>query len=123
MADRRCKQLSHIDKGRCLLHENHVGACSFNDEPHAVGELLPASAGGNVGFAINAPDLVNHPPHYNAHPSGIECIVVTRHMGFNLGNAVKYLWRCDLKKDAIEDLEKAIWYIKDEIELRKKAQR
>jgi hypothetical protein len=36
-------------------------------------------------------------------------------MGFNLGNAVKYIWRCDLKQDAIEDLKKAIWYIQDEI--------
>jgi hypothetical protein len=42
-------------------------------------------------------------------------------MGFNLGNAVKYIWRCDLKKDAIEDLEKAEWYIRREIEKRKKA--
>lgn len=65
-------------------------------------------------------DPVNHPKHYTSHPSGIECIQVTRHMGFNIGNAVKYLWRCDLKKDAIEDLEKAIWYIQDEISLRKK---
>jgi len=36
-------------------------------------------------------------------------------MGFNLGNAVKYLWRCDLKKDAIEDLKKAKWYIEREL--------
>jgi hypothetical protein len=36
-------------------------------------------------------------------------------MGFNLGNAVKYIWRCDLKKDAMEDLNKAIWYIQREI--------
>ena len=60
-------------------------------------------------------DPVNQPKHYTAHPSGIECIQVTEHMGFNLGNAVKYIWRCDLKKDAIEDLNKAIWYIQREI--------
>jgi len=41
-------------------------------------------------------------------------------MGFNLGNALKYIWRCDLKHDAIEDLEKAIWYIKDELAERRK---
>ena len=46
-------------------------------------------------------DPVNQPKHYTAHPSGIECIQVTEHMGFNLGNAVKYIWRCDLKKDAV----------------------
>lgn len=63
-------------------------------------------------------DIVNHPPHYTAHPSGIECIQITEHMGFNLGNALKYIWRCDLKRDAIEDLKKARWYIDREIALR-----
>ena len=64
-------------------------------------------------------DPVNHPKHYTQHPSGVECIQITRHMKFNLGNAFKYIWRADLKNDTIEDLEKAIWYIKDEIALRK----
>ena len=65
-------------------------------------------------------DVVNQPPHYTEHPSGIECIQVTEHMGFNLGNAIKYIWRCDLKKDAIEDLKKAKWYIDREINRRAK---
>ena len=67
-------------------------------------------------------DEVNHPKHYTEHPSGIQCIEITRHMSFNLGNAFKYIWRCDLKKNTIQDLEKAIWYIKDEIDLRKRRQ-
>ena len=58
------------------------------------------------------------PLHYTQHPSGVECIQITEHMGFNLGNAVKYIWRCDLKKDAIEDLKKAAWYINREIQRR-----
>lgn len=66
-------------------------------------------------------DPVNHPPHYTRHPSGIECIQITRHMGFNLGNALKYIWRADLKGAAVEDLEKAVWYLKDEIEKRRKS--
>ena len=65
-------------------------------------------------------DIVNKPPHYTEHPSGIECIQVTEHMGFNLGNAIKYIWRCDLKLDAIEDLKKAKWYIEREIDRRVK---
>ncbi len=67
------------------------------------------------------PDIVNHPKHYTSHPSGIECIQVTRHMGFNLGNVIKYIWRADEKDTtvAIEDLQKAAWYINDEIEKRK----
>ena len=63
-------------------------------------------------------DNVNNPKHYTDHPSGIECIQITEHMGFNLGNALKYLWRCDLKKDDIEDLRKAAWYIEREISKR-----
>ena len=59
-----------------------------------------------------------NPSHYKSHPSGVQCIEVTRHMSFNLGNAVKYIWRSDLKHNAIEDLEKAKWYIEDELERR-----
>ena len=65
-------------------------------------------------------DPVHHPQHYTQHPSGIECIQITEHMGFSLGNAAKYIWRADLKDDAIQDLEKAAWYIAREIERRKK---
>jgi hypothetical protein len=61
-------------------------------------------------------DSVNHPKHYTAHPSGVECITVTEHMSFNVGNAVKYLWRAGSKGDAIEDLRKAAWYVAREIE-------
>ena len=61
-------------------------------------------------------DNVNHPRHYTTHPSGVECIQITEHMGFNLGNAVKYIWRADLKGNQIEDLKKAVWYINREIQ-------
>lgn len=60
-------------------------------------------------------DPVNHPPHYTSHPSKVECIQITEHMGFNLGNAIKYIWRADLKADPIEDLRKAAFYIQREI--------
>ena len=70
-------------------------------------------------------DNVNHPSHYTSHPSGIECITITQHHDFCIGNAIKYLWRAGLKKDAdksdiekeIEDLEKARWYINQKIRL------
>lgn len=79
-------------------------------------------------------DAVNKPRHYNDHPSGVECITITEHMTFNVGNAMKYLWRAGLKApepmiDAaateimmrgqtkhIEDLRKAAWYVNREIE-------
>jgi len=64
-------------------------------------------------------DVVNHPKHYTSHPSGVECIQITEHMGFLLGNAMKYLWRADLK-NGVEDLQKAVWYLTREIEKRNK---
>lgn len=63
-------------------------------------------------------DPVRHPKHYTSHPSGVECLDIVRHMGFNLGNAIKYIWRADLKGAAIQDLEKARFYIDDEIRRR-----
>lgn len=64
-------------------------------------------------------ETVNHPSHYK-HPSGIECIDVVEHMGFNLGNVIKYVWRADSKGNTLEDLKKAEFYIKREIEKRSK---
>lgn len=64
-------------------------------------------------------DPVENPSHYKSHPSGVECIAITEHMNFTLGNAIKYIWRADLK-NGIEDLEKAKWYLEREISLRKK---
>ena len=64
-------------------------------------------------------DPVNHPDHYTSHPSGIECIQITEHMNFNCGNVVKYVWRADLKGNAVEDLEKAEFYLRREINRRK----
>ena len=63
-------------------------------------------------------DTVNHPAHYTSHPSGIECIQITRWMNFNLGNAIKYIWRAGNKGNALEDLKKARWYLDDEIKRR-----
>jgi hypothetical protein len=64
-------------------------------------------------------DPVNHPKHYTAHPSGVECITITEHMNFNLGNALKYIWRAGLKqRSPKEDLLKARWYLDREIALR-----
>lgn len=71
----------------------------------------------------NKNDQVNHPKYYTSDPSGIECIDITRHRNFNIGNAIKYLWRAGLKEDKdrklidkqVEDLNKAVWYLVDEI--------
>lgn len=68
------------------------------------------------GIEVKELDGVNHPAHYASHPSGIECIAVTEHMNFCIGNAMKYLWRAEHKGNTIQDLEKAAWYIRREIE-------
>jgi hypothetical protein len=66
-------------------------------------------------------DNINQPAHYTSHPSGVECIEIAEHMGFNLGNAIKYLWRADEKGAPLDDLKKAAWYIAREIAKREKA--
>lgn len=77
---------------------------------------------GAVDLAVGRPvydDNVNHPSHYT-WLGGIEVIDVTEHMGFCLGNVVKYVLRADHKGEPIQDLEKAAWYLAREIENRKK---
>ena len=61
-------------------------------------------------------DPVNHPRHYTNHPSGIECIQVVEYFNFNLGNAIKYIWRAGEKGNQVQDLEKAAWYLNREIQ-------
>lgn len=62
-------------------------------------------------------DMVNHPKHYTSDPSGVECLTIVRHRNYNIGNAIKYLWRAGIKNEDkhIEDLKKAVFYINDEI--------
>jgi len=79
-----------------------------------------------ISFTETKKDNVNHPDHYKwlKDKCGIEVIDITRHLDFDLGNAVKYILRAGHKTDAslsdrekeIEDLKKAIWYINDKIQ-------
>ena len=64
---------------------------------------------------MNTRDNINHPEHYTAHPSGVECITITEGFSFNLGNVIKYLWRAEEKGAPIADLQKAEWYLRREI--------
>lgn len=132
----KCRKDFINDEGIALFKEGQYYSCHIMDS-------LTNSVGDHITFAYMSgsefytyfeyadkdlfveekEDNVNHPKHYTSHPSGIECITITRHYCFAIGNAIKYLWRAGLKKDAsledkqkeIEDLEKAIWYIKDRI--------
>ena len=91
------------------------GYCQEHKTYRPCRRCAPTGTGAEVYRDPRKTDPVNHPKHYNSHPSGIECIQVTEHMGFNLGNAMKYIWRADEKGAALEDLEKAVWYIRREI--------
>lgn len=69
-------------------------------------------------LALEKENVVDHPKHYNVHPSGVECLEIVEHMNFCLGNAIKYIWRADHKENDIVDLKKAIFYLEREIKRR-----
>jgi len=72
---------------------------------------------GNDGDHYSEVDMVNHPPHYTQHPSGVECIDITKFHSFCIGNAIKYIWRHGDKGTPVDDLKKAIFYLQRQIEL------
>ena len=77
-----------------------------------------------LGPSPTTHDPVNSPSHYNSHPSGVECVEITRHYSCMIGSAMKYLWRSGLKNnqdnparvDELQDLNKALWCIMEEID-------
>ena len=82
----------------------------------AVGDIIGHNYWRDLRARSYAPviDPVNQPAHYKQVP-GIECIEVTQHFNFNLGNAIKYVWRSGEKGKQVEDLRKARWYIDREL--------
>ena len=113
------------DRGRVRAVDSRTGAVALYgfDGWHSAESLrmyLPAK---QVHPKPPEADPVNHPSYYTSDPSGVECIQITRHRNFNIGNAFKYLWRNGLKDGAelsarqkqIQDLKKSVYYIEDEI--------
>lgn len=99
------------DGESCARYPGHLGACVSARTIERDNQIRMQSA------PSTAHDPVNRPAHYVAHPSGVECITITEHLNFCVGNAIKYLWRAGLKgPDAVEDLKKARWYVDREIE-------
>lgn len=94
-----------------------LAGTEFNSSTHYSLDVIldQPNCFGKYRFFCSLPEI-NHPPHYTSHLSKIECIQVTRHMNFNIGNVIKYLWRYDKKHEIpIIDLKKALWYLNDEI--------
>jgi len=116
-----CYKYWNAKTGRLIKWE-HCG-----DKPHLLPYLADESppvaeaATEFSEFETDESDDVNSPSHYTSHPSGVECIAITEAFNFNVGNAVKYLWRAGLKDDALQDLRKAAWYVQREIERRERA--
>lgn len=111
-----------IDDSDCMIFDRD-GVSEFEKiYRRTVDDVNETSSRDNVN---NKSDNVEHPSHYTSHPSGVECITVARHFCFDIGNAIKYLWRAGLKKEQgmsnlekeIEDCNKAIWYIKDHVKM------
>ncbi len=78
----------------------------------AIYELMDLVRQDQAVTASDNTERVDHPAHYSG---AVECIQLAEHMSFNLGNALKYVWRFDKKADALEDLEKARWYFRREL--------
>ena len=97
--------------------------CKICGETMVMSSMSPAEAICPRGcYKIKLDNMVEsddvNPSHYRQHPSGVECIEITEHMNFCLGNAIKYIFRADFKGEDITDLKKAIWYLEREISRR-----
>ena len=120
-----CIDCYFFSKPGCVLkHPIYCGVDTRNDKTSICYKFIEQCKPKDIEQKTEIKvDNVNHPAHDNSHPSGIECIEITRHHNFDIGNAIKYLWRAGLKSEEgmedadkqVEDLNKAIWYIKDEI--------
>jgi len=81
-------------------------------EPKNLGELLRMKVAAT-------PDMVNSPPHY-AEGRKYEPIDVIEdwHLNYHLATALKYISRVGRKKDAVEDIKKAVWFLNRELKRR-----
>ncbi|MFD0384476.1 DUF3310 domain-containing protein [Streptomyces stramineus] len=88
-ADAELKAVAEVSPGHRMLAETEGFALGVDTaEAH---KIMRRS------FAEPQPEsqhsAVDHPAHYTSHPSGVECIEITQHFNFPIGNAIKYLWR------------------------------
>lgn len=102
----------HVDDLELVLDENKE---QFPEEFDISPEQLKEITDDMVKYQ-NEYDVVSKPKHYNTDDSGVQCIELTRHMSFNYGNMLKYVWRIGKKDDSKQEIEKALWYLNDAIE-------
>lgn len=112
----------------CITDENHDKEHYWLDKREFEEHFEYFEYGLSAKVLSKNNDNVNHPKHYTSHPSSVECIEITKHYDFCVGNAIKYLWRAGLKSEQgyssdekqIEDLKKAVWYIQEKIKMLEK---
>ena len=102
----------NVDWGTFHISKVSFGFDGDDDDTYS---LVPRRLWPSRHPGVGMSSQVDHPVHYRSHPSGVECITITEHMNFCVGNAMKYLWRAGSKGNEIEDLRKAQWYISREI--------
>lgn len=110
----------------CELPIGHAGHHRGSKEGGYAYWYWPNSVKPSLSPGQTKEDMVNHPNHYGGKDAQFEHIKVVEALGWNywLGNATKYIWRAGKKNPAkaIEDLEKAAFYLNAEIERLKRQQ-
>lgn len=123
--------LTSYEEWEKLLGINLVTVINDIDEVMDVGKWRfeeldkssePLEAKQEVIKELFEPDAVNHPSHYTQGKYEVIDVIEDWNLGFNLGNAIKYIGRAGHKDDIVQDLEKAKWYIEREIKRLKKNQ-
>ena len=90
--------------------------CGLCKQYAIYGMALRQEERGTHGARVEDMNDPTNPRHYRTHPSGVECIQITEHFNFNLGNVIKYVWRhLHRNSGKIQDIEKAKWYLEREI--------
>ena len=116
--------LTAYEEWEKLLGINLVSVINDIDEVMDVGKWRfeeldkssePLEAKQEVIKELSEPDAVNHPSHYTQGKYEVIDVIEDWNLGFNLGNAIKYIGRAGHKDDIVQDLEKAKWYIEREI--------
>lgn len=98
--------MKKVDELNATGTDRHSIPCKYSAVEVPTGEYLRP---------LKTTDNVNHPKLYNTI-DGIECLDVAETFNFNLGNAIKYIWRSSFKGKQLEDLKKAAFYVNREIE-------
>lgn len=98
------------------LHFFPTGTFNLHEEDSTVLHEAVEEFTGRDWYLGKDHDPVEHPSHYTQQVPGVECKDVAGHFSFNVGSAMKYLWRHQSKGRPVEDLRKAIKFIQFEIE-------